>query len=57
MWNTWRITVINLSYFLIERGFAIDMHDELLLRKKGVDNITVRDLMRDMLSGMDDITK
>ena len=56
MWNTWRITVINLTYFLIERRFAIDMRDELLLRKKGVDNITLRDLMRNMLSGMDDIT-
>ena len=56
MWNTWRITVINLTYFLIERRFAIDMGDELLLRKKGVDNITVRDLISNMLSGMDDIT-
>ena len=56
MWNTWRITVINLTYFLIERRFAIDMLDELLLVRKGVDKIILRDLMRNMLSGMDDIT-
>ena len=56
MWNTWRITVINLTYFLIERRFAIDMRDELLLWKKGVDNVTLRDLMSNILSRTDDIT-